>query len=260
MPLRAPDRAYLVLATARSGSTLLCETLRETGVAGRPLEHFEVFAPTSLPRQPREYFHGVTDPEILDLLAPLEPGTPAVQTPEEWWERILREGTGDNGVWGGKLMWAHTGDLLRRTRGLPGFGDADLATTLRALLRDPDLILMVREDKVAQAVSLWRAVQTETWRRSDTPDRAVYRFAGINHLREQLERDEAAWRAWLARNNLQHYQVRYSELAADPAGVVAGILRFLGLRCEAPVEPPVQRQGDSRSADWAARYIAERAS
>ena len=145
MPLRAPDRAYLVLATARSGSTLLCETLRETGVAGRPLEHFEVFEPTSLPRQPREYFHGVTDPEILDLLAPLEPGTPAVQTPEEWWERILREGTGDNGVWGGKLMWAHTSDLLRRTRGLKGFADADLATTLGGLLRNPDLIHVVRE-------------------------------------------------------------------------------------------------------------------
>ena len=257
MPLRAPDRAYLVLATARSGSTLLCETLRETGVAGRPIEHFEVFEPTSLPRQPREYFHGVTDPEILDLLAPLQPGTPAVETPEQWWDRILREGTGENGVWGGKLMWAHTSDLLRRTRGLKGFADADLATTLGGLLRNPDLIHVVREDKVAQAVSLWRAVQTETWRGSDYPDRAVYRFAAIDHLREQLERDEAAWRAWLARNNLEHYEVRYSELAADPAGVVAGVLRFLGLPSQPPAEPPVERQGDSLSADWAARYLAE---
>jgi len=257
MALRAPDRAYLVLATARSGSTLLCETLRETGVAGRPLEHFEVCEPTSLPRQPREYFHRVTDPDILDLLAPLQPGTPAVETPEQWWGRILREGTGENGVWGGKLMWAHTSDLLRRMRRLEGFGAADLATALGGLLRNPDLILVVREDKVAQAVSLWRAVQTETWRGSDDPDRVIYRFAGIDHLRQQLERDEAAWRAWVARNNLEHYEVRYSELAANPAEVIAGVLRFLGLPSETPAEPPVQRQSDSRSADWAARYIAE---
>jgi trehalose 2-sulfotransferase len=260
IPSRAPDRAYLVLATARSGSTLLCETLRETGVAGRPLEHFEVFAPTSLPRQPREYFLGVTDPEIVGLLAPLQPGTPAVETPDEWWARILREGTGENGVWGGKLMWAHTDDLLRRVHGLKGLGDADLATALRTLLSEPDLIFMVREDKVAQAVSLWRAVQTETWRGRDDPNRATYRFAAIHHLREQLERDEAAWRAWLAGNNLEHYEVRYSDLAANPRRVVAGVLRYLGLPSEPPGEPPVQRQSDSRSAEWAARYVEECAS
>ena len=33
--------AYLVCATQRSGSTLLCEALKATGVAGRPEEFFE---------------------------------------------------------------------------------------------------------------------------------------------------------------------------------------------------------------------------
>src|SRR5450755_4426878 len=117
--LHAPERAYLVLATERSGSTLLCEALRQTGVAGRPLEHFEVLEPTSLPRQPREYFHGISDPEILSVLPPLQPGSSGREPPEEWWARIVRDGSGGNGVWGGKLMWAHTCDLLRRTRRLP---------------------------------------------------------------------------------------------------------------------------------------------
>jgi LPS sulfotransferase NodH len=238
---------------------LLCEALRETGVAGRPLEHFEVFEATSLPRQPREYFPGLEDPEILDLLAPLEAGKPSVETPLHWWSRILRQGTGENGVWGGKLMWAHTADLLRRTRRLDGLGDLDLATTLRTLLGDPQLILMIREDKVAQAVSLWRAVQTQTWRGRDPADNAVYQFAAIDHLRAQLEADEAAWRAWLATNDLPHYEVRYSEVAADPPGAVAGALRFLGLPREAPVQPPLRRQSDSRSAHWANRYREERA-
>jgi LPS sulfotransferase NodH len=256
--LPAPERAYLVLATARSGSTLLCEALRETGIAGRPLEHFEVLEPTSLPRQPREYFHGLEDQEILNLLPPLQAGSPEVETPAQWWDRIEREGTGENGVWGGKLMWAHTADLLHRTRRLDGLAHADLATTLRTLLGNPALIFMVREDKVGQAVSLWRAVQTQTWRGNGVPDQAVYQFAAIDHLRRQLQADEAEWRAWLARHQLEHYEVRYSELAADPLVTVDGVLRFLGLPSRAPAQPPLERQADERSAQWARRYVRER--
>lgn len=258
-PPSGPERAYLVLATPRSGSTLLCEMLRDTGVAGRPLEHFEVLEPANRPRQPREYFDGARDPAILDLLAPVEAGAPAGETPEDWWGRILRAGAGDNGIWGGKLMWGHTDDMLRRTRRLAGLAGADLATTLRALLGDPALILVAREDKVAQAVSLWRAVQTQSWRGAgDGRDEAVYRFAGIDHLRAQLEAHEAAWRAWLARHELPWHEVRYSELAADPAGVVAGVLDALGLPVTAVGEPPLQRQGDERSEAWARRYREER--
>ena len=257
MPPPAPERAYLVLATPRSGSTLLCEMLGETGVAGRPLEHFEVFAQTSLPRQPREYFEGVEDPEILDLLPPLAPGTPAADPAADWWARILEAGTGPNGVWGGKLMWGHVEDLLARGRRLDGLADADLATLLQRLLGEATLIHVIREDTVAQAVSLWRAVQTQVWRgRAD--DEAVYRFAGIDHLRRGLEADERAWTAWLTEHRPDHHEVRYSELAADPAAVVAGALEAIGLPGDAVGSAPMERQGGRRSEDWAARYREER--
>ena len=48
-----------------------------------------------------------------------------------------REGSGDNGVWGGKLMWGHVGDLLARARELPGLAGADLDEVLHELLDDP---------------------------------------------------------------------------------------------------------------------------
>ena len=74
-------RAYLVCATPRSGSTLLCEMLRDTGLAGRPLEHFEILRHSSLPRQPREYFEDLPRPELLELLPPLEPSRPDREAP-----------------------------------------------------------------------------------------------------------------------------------------------------------------------------------
>jgi len=71
-----PTYAYLVCSTPRSGSTLLCELLKSTGVAGRPDEYFEDLQATGRPHQPRQYFDGVDDPEVLELLAPTQPGEP----------------------------------------------------------------------------------------------------------------------------------------------------------------------------------------
>ena len=42
----------------------MCALLDGTGVAGRPQEFFERLAHSGLPRQPREYFDGVGDPNL----------------------------------------------------------------------------------------------------------------------------------------------------------------------------------------------------
>lgn len=63
-----PGRSYLVCSTPRSGSTLVCQALAQSGVAGRPEEYFEAPPHSGRPRRPEEYFHGVTDTSILDHL------------------------------------------------------------------------------------------------------------------------------------------------------------------------------------------------
>ena len=62
-----PALSYLICATPRSGSTLLCSALEDTGIAGHPEEHFEVLLETGQPRQPRDYFQRSNDPEHLKL-------------------------------------------------------------------------------------------------------------------------------------------------------------------------------------------------
>jgi trehalose 2-sulfotransferase len=47
-----PVRSYLVCATPRSGSTLVCQALKGTGVAGRPEEYFEALEHSGRPRRP----------------------------------------------------------------------------------------------------------------------------------------------------------------------------------------------------------------
>ena len=88
---------------------------------------------------------------------------PTREAPEAWWAADRARGhDGANGVWGGKLMWGHVDDLVARARELPGLAGADLddgpATRCSTI---SELIFVTRPDKVAQAVSLWRAVQTQ---------------------------------------------------------------------------------------------------
>lgn len=263
MPMsESPTIAYLVCATPRSGSTLLCETLRATGVAGLPLEHFEQLRHSGIPRQPREYFSGVDDPGVLELLAPLQPSQPPTEAPAAWWERILRDGSGPGGVWGGKLMWGHVTDLVARARGIDGLAGLDLASVLDALLPGVRLVHATREDKVAQAVSLWRAVQTQSWRAGSDADATAavdYRFAGIDHLVRLLEAHDDAWRRWFRDSGRTPVTVVYEQLRAAPQAGVAELLRTLGLPAAEVPEPPLKRQRDDTSRAWAQRYREERA-
>ncbi len=254
----APKTAYLVCATPRSGSTLLCELLRETGVAGSPLEHFETLRHSGLPRQPREYFDGVEDRTVLDLLPALREPAPEEPDPQSWWNGILEAGSSANDVWGGKLMWGHTADFVGRAA--PLTGRDDLKGVLDALLGEVHFVHVSRPDTVAQAVSLWKAVQTEEWRDggngSDDSAQPEYSFAGLDHLRRQLEHQDAAWREWFAERGAEPLRIDYDELEADPRGAARSVLELIGVDADVP-EPPLKRQGDERSERWAERYRAE---
>jgi len=243
-------KSLLVCATPRSGSTLLCALLDGTGVAGRPREFFERLSRSGLPRQPREYFEDVGDAELLELLAPTDPGAPDSSDPIP---HALAEGTTANGVFAGKLMWTHLHDLAAR------LGRPAGAALLAERFPDPRYVHVTREDKVAQAVSLWRAVQTREWRAGDVVDRdqAVYHGGAIAHLTAQLTEHDDAWRAWFAEQGIEPLTVRYEDLAGDPPGVAADVLDRVGLGPAEIPEPPLRRQGDDRSARWVERARSE---
>lgn len=234
--------------------------LRDTGLAGRPLEHFEILRHSSLPRQPREYFGDLDLDGLDELLPPPRSGTPSQEPPEAWRTRILRQGRGENGVWGGKLMWGHVEDLVTRARQLPGQAEASLEQVLATLLDDPQLIFVTRREKVAQAVSLWRAVQTQSWRAGDASkaEAPVYEYAAIDHLVSQLESDERSWKEWFARTGQRPFVVTYDQLEAAPAETVATVLHALGLPDASVSVPRLSRQRDDLSAAWVERYRQER--
>jgi trehalose 2-sulfotransferase len=239
--------SYLVCATERSGSTLLCELLARTGVAGRPEKYFECLSATGRARQPREYFPADADPGILELLPPLLPPRPAVP-----WERRLagarERGTTPNGVLGAKVMWAYLPDFLAH-----GEPEAQLGP-----LR---WVHVERRDTLAQAISLWRAVQTAQWRAGDRDSEVepVFHAGAIAHLKRRQEEHAAAWRAWFAERGSEPLEVVYEEFAEAPTPTICRVLHHIGVPSEGVdvPAPPMARQADTRSQEWVDRFRDE---
>jgi trehalose 2-sulfotransferase len=255
-------RSYIVCATPRSGSTLLCETLAQTGVAGHPLEFFEALPETGVPRRPLDYLVGVEDPEALGLIerAPHHEPPPysdvrAYASYEEHLQRVRREGTTPNGVFGAKIMWAHLEDLGRR------LGSPDLGALVDELFDRPRFVWVRRLETVRQAVSLWRAMQTQSWRAENEPGGGEprYSFAALDHLVSLLAAHDAAWERFFAgKGNV--LTLTYEDVASDLAGSLQRTLAHIG------VEPPdgaldalptMRRQADQRSDEWVAAYARD---
>jgi LPS sulfotransferase NodH len=254
--VRAPS--YLVCATQRSGSTLLCEALKATGIAGRPLEFFEARRATGIPPAPLDYLEAIDDPYVIGLLA----DAPAPWAPpysdvrglswEGHVERSLREGRTDNGVFGAKLMWSQLADIAELS-GRP----LEPLPLLQDLLAPTHWVWVRRRDVLLQAVSLWRALQTQSWRDgTGAQPTAVYSRAAIAHLTALLADHDASWGAFFADHGLRPLELVYEEFADDVPAAVSRVLKHLGLRPihEGSDEPPMRRQSDAISEEWAEAY------
>jgi LPS sulfotransferase NodH len=252
--------SYLVCATPRSGSTLLCEALKETGVAGNPLEFFEALPDTGEPRRPVDYLVGLDDPEALALVENAPPHPPpeysdlrGIEDYDEHLARVREWGTTPNGVFGAKIMWAHLQDLARQ------LGTDDLHGLADRAFDCPRLVWVRRADTVRQAVSLWRAMQTQSWRAENatTSGEPRYSFGALRHLVEQLEAQDAAWGRFLAAARPPVLTLTYEEIAADPGDAVRRTLEHIGVEAPRLGLPSMRRQADERSDAWAERYTRD---
>lgn len=252
--------AYLICATPRSGSTLLCEALKATGRAGRPEEYFEAVPATGIPRAPEDYLAGLEDAEAHRLLDGARPRAPAysdvrgLRSYEQHLARVREWGTTPNGVFGAKLMWAHLVDLTALT----GYGSAVEAAI--ELFGEPRCLWVRRDDRVRQAVSLWRAMQTQSWRAEAAEREPRYSFAALRHLAAALEADDAAWKRFFAAAGLPVLEIGYADLVRDLHGTLDRALDHIGLphaRRDLDCTPPMRRQSDGLSDAWVEAYERE---
>ena len=139
---------------------------------------------------------------------------------------------------------------------------------------------MIRANKVRQAVSLWKAVQTASWRQNaeqaapndPIPEDTVrgssctegcqnrpalrFHFGAISHLLGMILANEARWDAFFEHTRIRPVLVLYENFAADYENSTLSVLRQLGLElpAEAKLERRMKSQSDGINDDWARRY------
>jgi trehalose 2-sulfotransferase len=220
-----PALSFVVCSLPRSGSSLLCDVLASTELAGAPSEYFDA-------NQMDEFRR-----------------TWGVTTFEQYVEALIAKKTSPNGVFGVK---AHYHQLLDS---FPG-GD------LSELFPNVHHVYITRADHVRQAVSFARATQTERWSslQDAATTQAVYSAAEIASLIEWIEREEVAWERYLAESRAPVLRVVYEDLVADIDGTVVEVMRFLEIELPPGFvvpAPTLDRQADRLTEDWVARYRAE---
>ena len=265
-----PRVSYLVCATQRSGSTLLCELLKDTGVAGRPEEYFEAEHDTGVPPHPGRFLErlprtgvGIRDDETPPA-APAYSSLAGLVDYRAHLQRTFARGTTENGVFGAKLMLNQLPELQALTVPLPELAGLDPGALLRRLFGDAVYVWVSRRDTVRQAVSLWKALQDRRWRgQAGAGQQPVlhYSYAGIDHLRRWFDGGEAGWREHFARYGIEPLRVSYEDdLICDPEATVRRVLSRIGGAPPADwrVRPATARQADELSEQWVREYHRDR--
>jgi trehalose 2-sulfotransferase len=261
------SRAYIVCSTQRSGSTYLCHLLASTGVAGNPLEYFEARAETGSPPHPGYFLAGLprTGAGIRDDQRPTDaPDYSDLRSVDGWeahLERTFELGTTDNGVFATKLMWNQLPDLEQHAAAVPDFAGLTRSELLDGLFGHPSYVWMRRLDKVRQAISMWRALQTRSWRREHPTDdgepQLSYSFRGIEHLRRRLSADDEAWGRYFLRSAIEPVELYYeTDVKPDPAAAVTRVLSHVGIDAPPEWKPEARmvRQSDQVNDAWHSAY------
>jgi LPS sulfotransferase NodH len=142
--------SYILCATPRSGSTLLCDLLASTGVAGKPHSYYRN--------------EDASDwAESWDVPRPCRLEDAAFE--KAYLAAMIREGTAETGVFGLRLMWSSVADASRRLDAIAG-SHADVASRFDRAFGPTLYIHLSRQDKLAQAISLIRAEQSGLWHRA----------------------------------------------------------------------------------------------
>ena len=241
--------SYIICTTPRTGSTLLCDLLASTNIAGKP----------------DSFFMSDIDPTGAQQLGfPLGPELSAADYGAAYLKAAITAGKGETGIFGLRLMRKDLGGLsalidavIPRLR-----SDKD---RLQAAFGKILYIHLTRQDKLAQAVSMIKAEQTGLWHvapdgseleRLAPPKEPVYDFDKIARKTAELEQYDTAWRTWFAEQGLEPLHIDYESLSADPVEAVSGICKGLGLPepSSGILKAGVAKLADATSQEWMRKY------
>lgn len=240
-----PTRCYALCAVARSGAHLLEGGLRATHLAGRPLQYFN---------------------DHLAQKYALRYGLDATSDFTHYVRGIVPATSTSNAVFGFRIESWDLAGFVNRLRESGEFKQTDAREIelLRAAFPRLRCIQLARLDKLGQAISKARALQTDLWviaPGKNATREPEFDAALIDHCLLSAQRAEEIWSDFFQRNEITPFSVTYEDLCSDYAATVRRVLDFLRIRLprRLAIGPPsTSRQADAVTEEWARRYRALR--
>lgn len=193
----SPRFRYLLCSVPRSGSSLMSQMLTDTGMAGDPLEYL--------------------NPAYIRANLKQHPVTQGMQIPIlKYLEGIEQRRTSSNGVFGLKIHYSHFSKFWK-------VGSAESLDFIRKFNK---IIFINRRDRLAQAVSYFRAQHTGSWSsltenfadgaksRVTEPD---YDATALGEILAYLLGQEHGWRNFFRTSQIPHTEIVYEDYIADYA-------------------------------------------
>ena len=245
-------KSYVICTSPRSGSTLLCKLLRQTGVAGHPESHFHE------PHLRKWFDYYGLNPENYanpnDALAAVFAAAYVV-------------GKDDTDVFGLRLQQHSCGFLMQQL----GFLRPELQSEkLRfdAVFGNTLFVHLSRENKLEQAISYVKAQQSGLWHmapdgteleRLSAPMAPSYDAQAIAKQLARFIAMDKAWERWFLSARIKPLRLTYGALSTDPNGAVAQILGPLGLDSALVGKNvlPLAKLADATNKDWLERFLSE---
>ncbi|MCT8999052.1 Stf0 family sulfotransferase [Chelativorans intermedius] len=216
-------KGYIVLSEARSGTNWLGSLADKTGRMGRL---GEALNPTLFRQRPPE------DGQRFVTWAVDNTSTP-------------------NGCFAIKIFPSHL-DWFQARYGFDFIAECQRRHAVKT-------VLLKRRDRLAQAISLYRASETARWRSVETgrKQEAEYSFEGICRAYFQIDRSNAFWKSYLEVRGISHSVFFYEDLLGDPSPYLEAVAAHLQVAPPEDHQSPLAVQRDARTAAWAERFRRE---
>jgi LPS sulfotransferase NodH len=240
-----PIRSYLICATPRSGSYLLCDLLSATGVAGRPNEYFG----------PGYQGHWSTVWETKNY--------------SEYLDRVVGVATTPNGIAGVKTHPWQFDSFSRQATGRRPVLYAERPAVLARWLPDLQYVWLRRRNKLQQAISYARSIQTNIWWDADVnpvpnaktkPEALHFDFDLLTQSVARMVEEENMWGRYFEAIGASPLVLDYEDFVADLDAALRSVLDALEVDlppCFQGHSPQFRRQADEITHTWERQYRME---
>jgi LPS sulfotransferase NodH len=236
-------RNIVIAATHRSGSYHFCDLLSKLGGLPFPEEHFNFL--------------------MVDKRAKF--GFSESVSFRSVFEELRRSQVDSSGNFTVKVMWNALIPILNGICREEGRPEGEFGDVFRTLFPGAQILFVRRRDKERQAVSLFKAGQTNVWRHEGNEDRydpemLIYDFQGIDECRQEIESAEESWLDFFDEGKLPFREVWYEDFLKDRRAVLRDCLSYLELEPVMDELPKAtyEKAPDDVNSRWVDLYSSQR--